>query len=160
MSVPIILVTAMPPVVTVTVLSPVLVILVSVEMESHPVKVTIETILQFKSFFQILMSVPTILAMAMPPVVTPQVLSPVLVILDSMEMESLVKVQCTIFDTLLIIAIIFILDIMECQLGGSSPCSDDATCTDTHGSFTCICNSGFAGDGFSCESKSWSEFYV
>jgi hypothetical protein len=72
-----------------------------------------------------------------------------------MEMESLVKVQCTIFDTLLIIAIIFILDIMECQLGGSSPCSDDATCTDTHGSFTCICNSGFTGDGFSCESKSW-----
>jgi hypothetical protein len=38
------------------------------------------------------MNVPEILAMATPPVVTPLVLSPVLVMLGSVEMESLVKV--------------------------------------------------------------------
>jgi hypothetical protein len=42
------------------------------------------------------MNVPEILAMAMPPVVIPMVLSPVLVMLVSVEMEShLVKVTIT-----------------------------------------------------------------
>ena len=41
-----------------------------------------------------------------------------------------------------------ILDINECQV--SSPCSSDASCADTPGSFTCTCNTGFIGDGFTC----------
>jgi uncharacterized protein YcgL (UPF0745 family) len=91
MNVPEILAMAMPPVVIPMVLSPVLVMLVSVEMESHLVKVTIactKSCYSSTTFFQILMNVPEILAMATPPVVTPLVLSPVLVMLVSVEMES------------------------------------------------------------------------
>jgi hypothetical protein len=39
-------------------------------------------------------------------------------------------------------------DMDECMM---MPCSADATCTNTIGSFTCVCNEGFEGDGFSCE---------
>merc|ERR1719331_42750 len=38
-------------------------------------------------------------------------------------------------------------DLDECKL---SPCSADATCTNTIGSFTCACKEGFTGDGFQC----------
>ena len=34
--------------------------------------------------------------------------------------------------------------------GGGNNCSLDATCTNTQGSFTCGCNSGFTGDGVTC----------
>jgi hypothetical protein len=37
----------------------------------------------------------------------------------------------------------------ECQLGMDN-CSPHATCTNTTGSFTCACNTGFAGDGVTC----------
>ena len=46
------------------------------------------------------------------------------------------------------------LDIKECDLG-TDGCHDNATCTDGNGSYTCECNDGFTGDGFSCEGKSW-----
>lgn len=39
------------------------------------------------------------------------------------------------------------INVDECQ---STPCSQYATCTDTHGSFTCECLTGFQGDGFTC----------
>ena len=42
------------------------------------------------------------------------------------------------------------LDINECI---TSPCNIDATCTETPGSFTCTCNSGFTGNGFICQSN-------
>ena len=32
-------------------------------------------------------------------------------------------------------------------------CHENATCTNTFGSFECACNSGFDGDGVSCTSK-------
>ena len=44
----------------------------------------------------------------------------------------------------------YILDINECR---SNPCDTNAMCTDVPGSFTCACNSGFSGDGFTCQSK-------
>ena len=37
-------------------------------------------------------------------------------------------------------------DINECD-AGSDDCVDDATCENTDGSFTCICPTGFTGDG-------------
>jgi hypothetical protein len=39
-------------------------------------------------------------------------------------------------------------DLDECE---SSPCSADATCTNTLASYTCACIEGFTGDGFTCE---------
>jgi len=41
------------------------------------------------------------------------------------------------------------IDINECNLGIDN-CHLFATCTNTQGSFTCQCNLGYFGDGFSC----------
>ena len=41
-------------------------------------------------------------------------------------------------------------DIDECT---TEPCDKDAGCTNVVGSYTCICNDGYNGDGFTCEGK-------
>ena len=41
-----------------------------------------------------------------------------------------------------------IIDIDECV--ADSPCSTNAECTNTEGSFMCECNTGFDGDGYNC----------
>ena len=41
-----------------------------------------------------------------------------------------------------------ILDINECET--LNPCSPNANCTNTFGSFTCSCNTGFDGNGLMC----------
>ena len=46
--------------------------------------------------------------------------------------------------------IISILDINECELD-LHDCHQQATCTNNLGSYTCACNTGWTGDGFSCE---------
>jgi len=43
-------------------------------------------------------------------------------------------------------------DINECETNNGS-CSDDASCTNNVGAFTCACNSGYTGDGFTCNGK-------
>ena len=43
-------------------------------------------------------------------------------------------------------------DINECELE-AYPCSSNANCTDTEGSFNCTCREGFEGDGFNCTGK-------
>jgi len=43
-------------------------------------------------------------------------------------------------------------DIDECATNNGG-CSDDASCTNTVGAFTCACNSGYEGDGFTCTGK-------
>lgn len=40
-------------------------------------------------------------------------------------------------------------DIDECALG-TADCHDDASCSNTDGSFTCTCNDGYAGDEVTC----------
>jgi hypothetical protein len=44
-------------------------------------------------------------------------------------------------------------DADECLL---APCSPEATCTNTIGSYTCVCNEGFTGDGFTCDLEVFS----
>ena len=43
-------------------------------------------------------------------------------------------------------------DVDEC-IDDLHNCHDNATCNNTFGSFHCICNSGYTGDGFNCTSK-------
>ena len=45
-------------------------------------------------------------------------------------------------------------DINECDTNNGG-CSDDASCTNDVGSFTCTCLSGYTGDGLACAGKSW-----
>jgi len=42
------------------------------------------------------------------------------------------------------------IDINECSTNNGG-CATTAKCTNTIGSFTCACNSGYDGDGFNCE---------
>ena len=44
----------------------------------------------------------------------------------------------------------FFPDIHECN-ENVDDCDADATCTNTLGSYTCSCNIGYSGDGFSCD---------
>ena len=44
---------------------------------------------------------------------------------------------------------ILFLDIDECTLSIDS-CDNNATCNNTVGSYTCTCNIGYTGDGFTC----------
>ena len=43
-----------------------------------------------------------------------------------------------------------ILDIDECT-AESSPCDENANCTNTVGSYNCICKQGFSGNGTICQ---------
>ena len=43
-------------------------------------------------------------------------------------------------------------DIDEC-VEESDNCDDNAICTNTDGSFTCECESGFSGNGIQCDGK-------
>ena len=45
---------------------------------------------------------------------------------------------------------VFILDIDECKRGQDAQCSNYATCVDNNGSFACVCEHGYKGDGFTC----------
>ena len=47
---------------------------------------------------------------------------------------------------------LFITDVDECQLGVDI-CDENATCTNTNGSYKCECKSGFMGDGTICNGK-------
>ena len=49
------------------------------------------------------------------------------------------------------------LDINECPDGADATdtddCHDNATCTDNKGSYTCMCDVGYTGNGTFCEGK-------
>ena len=42
----------------------------------------------------------------------------------------------------------FFLDIVNCE--SDDGCHANASCTDDNGSYVCVCNDGFTGDGFNC----------
>ena len=54
------------------------------------------------------------------------------------------------------------IEVNECN--GGNICHPNATCTNTIGSYTCTCNTGFIGDGKNCTgeqtSKSWYMRYI
>ena len=43
-------------------------------------------------------------------------------------------------------------DVDECT---NSTCHGNATCNNTIGSFMCMCDRGFTGDGFNCSGKEY-----
>ena len=43
-------------------------------------------------------------------------------------------------------------DINEC-VEGTAKCDSNATCMNIVGSYTCICDYGYTGDGFDCTSE-------
>ena len=53
------------------------------------------------------------------------------------------------------VCIYIYIDVNECEYGLDT-CHDNATCNDTIGSFYCICDTGFEGDGVNCSSESES----
>ena len=49
--------------------------------------------------------------------------------------------------------IIIISDVDECS-AESAPCDENAECTNSDGSFSCLCKQGFTGDGKTCQGTS------
>ncbi|XP_078523136.1 uncharacterized protein LOC144792134 [Lissotriton helveticus] len=106
-------------------------------------------------------------AMEMPPALTPQEVTCVSVILDSKILKfnsllynpisivlmcsrtetSFIEIKQKAFDPKKKGDGISCNDTNECS---SSPCHGNATCTNTAGSYMCVCNPGFQGDGISC----------
>ena len=79
------------------------------------------------------------------------------VTLDTLEMVSLAMVSYTIILSVkscsgIVIVIhhnILFIDINECEVGTDS-CDENAECTNTDGSYTCACNTGFIENGVTC----------
>ena len=83
---------------------------------------------------------------------------PVPATLDTVEMGLAVQVRIMITVPLLSMPLSSI-DINECDMNNGG-CDFDAHCTNTIGSFTCVCNSGFAGNGISCMGKDYDHCLI
>ena len=90
-----------------------------------------------------------ILVIQMPLVLTLTAAISASVTLDSLEMERIVQVCLSLF--VFVFEVSSFLDINECEMV-ISPCDGNATCIDTEGSFLCVCNSGYSGNGSFCAS--------
>jgi hypothetical protein len=65
----------------------------------------------------------------------------------SLEQHWLLKIQSNL--QIIFYTFYFIPDINECLT--ISPCNGNATCNNTEGSYTCTCNTGYSGDGVTCD---------
>ena len=68
------------------------------------------------------------------------------------EFLQLIYSQTSLFSLYSMISLIIPTDINEC-ISGSTECHDNATCTNSDGSYECTCDIGFSGDGFNCTSE-------
>ena len=83
--------------------------------------------------------------------------TPVCVTLDSLEMGSTVQVSIkTECFVKLLVYCSFLVDIDECELESLNDCDVNANCSNTVGSYSCFCLSGFEGNGFNCSGVSLS----
>ena len=51
------------------------------------------------------------------------------------------------------VCVVLCADINECESNDSNNCDENAQCSNTEGSYTCSCNTGYTGDGVICTSK-------
>ena len=68
------------------------------------------------------------------------------------EFLRLISSQTSLFSLYSMISLIYSTDINEC-ISGSAECHDNATCSNSDGSYECTCDIGFSGDGFNCTSE-------
>ena len=95
----------------------------------------------------------------MPLVPTPREATTVHVTLDTMEMGSLATVSDCTFYLCLGEITISLIDTDEC-LDGIDKCHSDAECSDTYGSYLCVCHDGYAGDGYNCTGTQYRSLHV
>ena len=50
-------------------------------------------------------------------------------------------------------------DIDECT-AGTDNCHDHATCKNDPGAFSCVCDSGYGGDGVTCSGKYYTFYFL
>ena len=104
------------------------------------------------SIFQILMNVlkEVIHVIVMLPVWILRAVITVCVTWDSLEVAPIVLVNFFASTWNLRYNIVYT-DIDECSVG-IDECSSNATCTNTEGGYNCSCDTGYHGDGFTCNS--------
>ena len=68
-------------------------------------------------------------------------------------LKRLVYSNISLIVILIVIWFVDFTDINECQLTNHQVCSTKAQCSNTPGSFNCICNHGYQGDGINCTGK-------
>ena len=80
----------------------------------------------------------------------------VYVSLGSLEMGSLAQVSIEAKHSEIAVYYLFFLDIDECEHESLNECDVNANCSNTVGSYSCFCLSGFEGNGFNCSGVSLS----
>ena len=69
------------------------------------------------------------------------------------EMEPLAQVGTeVVFIDVCYYIVLICKEINEC-FEGLDMCASNATCTNTEGDYNCSCDTGYNGDGFTCDSK-------
>ena len=108
--------------------------------------------------FQTLMSVPwnliTVIQMHFVTILLEAI--PVYVTLVSLEMGSLAQVSIETKHSEIAEYYSLFLDIDECEHESLNECDVNANCSNTVGSYSCFCLSGFEGNGFNCSGVSLS----